>query len=292
MRPPIVSLSAQLPVLAVLAAAVMHAAWNAMVKVRGDRLAALGLIDAWALLLALAAAPFVAFPPAHVWPYLLASLAVTTLYRVLLVAGYNRGDLGQVYPLMRGSAPLFVAVLAALVAGERLSPLGYFGVAVLCAGILSLVTWSRLDAGQSRVVGLALATGMSIACYTLIDSLGVRTAGDVLMYVVWLEVIEHVPLPLYLAAARGASFRNLLLRDWRTGATGAAAKIGAYGLVLWAVSLTAIAQVAALRETSVIIAALIGHFLFREPFGAKRILASVLVAGGILLIQSGGTLPG
>lgn len=285
MTAPPVSLSAQLPVLAVLAAAVMHAAWNAMVKVRGDRLAALGLIDAWALLLALAAAPLVAFPPATVWAYLLASLAVTTLYRVLLVAAYDRGDLGQVYPLMRGSAPLFVAVLAAVAAGERLSPSGYAGVAVLSAGILSLVSWSRLDARQSRVVGLALATGATIACYTLIDSLGVRTAGDVLMYVVWLEVIEHLPLPLYLALTRRDGFRDLLLRDWRTGVTGAAAKIGAYGLVLWAVSVAAIAQVAALRETSVIIAALIGHFLFREPFGAKRILASALVAAGILLLQ-------
>ena len=282
-----VSLSAQLPVLAVLAAAVMHAAWNAMVKVSGDRLAALTLIDFWALLLALAAAPFVAFPPAGIWAYLLASLAVVTLYRVLLIAAYDRGDLSQVYPLMRGSAPLFVAAPAALVAGEQLSLPGYAGVALVSAGILSLVSWSTLDARQLRVAALALATGVTIACYTLIDSLGVRTAGDVLMYVVWLQVIEHLPLPLYLLATRRQSFRTLVLGGWRTGVIGAANKIGAYGLVLWAVSLAAIAQVAALRETSVIIAALIGHFLFREPFGAKRIVASVLVAAGILLLQSG-----
>lgn len=287
MTAPPVSLSAHLPVLAVLAAAVMHAAWNAMVKVSGDRLAAMGLIDSWALLLALAATPFVAFPPAGVWGYLLASLAVVTLYRVLLIASYNRGDLGQVYPLMRGSAPLLVAVMAAAVADEHLPAVGYAGVALISAGILSLVTWSRLDAHQYRLLGLVLATGVSIACYTLIDSLGVRAAGDVLMYVVWLEVIEHLPLPLYLAAARRTEFRTLVRRDWRTGLTGGASMIGAYGLVLWAVSLAPIAQVAALRETSVVIAALIGHFLFREPFGAKRILASVLVAAGILLLQSG-----
>lgn len=155
MTAPPVSLSAHLPLLAVLAAAVMHAAWNAMVKVSGDRLAALGLIDAWALLLALAAAPFVAFPPAAIWGYLLASLAVVTLYRVLLLAAYDSGDLSQVYPLMRGSAPLAVALLAAVVARERLPLAGYAGV--------------------------ALATGLTIACYTLIDSLGVRSAGDVLI---------------------------------------------------------------------------------------------------------------
>lgn len=281
------SFSAQLPVIAVLAAAVMHAAWNAMVKVSGDRVAAMGLIDFWALMLALAATPFVAFPPAGIWAYLLASLGVVTLYRALLIAAYDRGDLGQVYPVMRGSAPLIVAILAAALAGEQLSVAGYAGVALVSAGILSLVTWSRLDAHQYRVLGLALATGVSIACYTLIDSLGVRASGDVLMYVVWLEVLEHLPLPLYLAAARRERFGALALEQWRTGILGAASKIGAYGLVLWAVSLAAIAQVAALRETSVIIAALIGHFLFREPFGAKRILASVMVAAGILLLQSG-----
>ncbi len=258
-----------------------------MVKVSGDRVAAMGLIDFWALMLALAATPFVAFPPAGIWAYLLASLGVVTLYRALLIAAYDRGDLGQVYPVMRGSAPLIVAILAAALAGEQLSVAGYAGVALVSAGILSLVTWSRLDAHQYRVLGLALATGASIACYTLIDSLGVRTATDVLMYVVWLEVLEHLPLPLYLAAARRGRFGALALEQWRTGILGAASKIGAYGLVLWAVSLAAIAQVAALRETSVIIAALIGHFLFREPFGAKRILASVMVAAGILLLQSG-----
>ena len=270
-----------------LAAAVMHAAWNAMVKVSGDRLAAMGLIDSWALLLALAATPFVAFPPAGIWAYLLTSLAVVTLYRVLLIAAYNRGDLGQVYPLMRGSAPLIVALLAASLAGEQLPPLGYAGVALVSAGILSLVSWSRLDAHQFRVVGLALATGVSIACYTLIDGLGVRAGRDVLMYVVWLEVLEHLPLPLYLLATRREAFRSLFLVNWKRGLIGGANMIGAYGLVLWAVSLAAIAQVAALRETSVIIAALIGHFLFREPFGAKRILASILVAAGILLLQFG-----
>jgi drug/metabolite transporter (DMT)-like permease len=247
----------------------------------------MGLIDAWALLLALAATPFVAFPPARVWAYLLPSLAVVTLYRVLLIAAYNRGDLSQVYPLMRASAPLLVAVLAAAVANEQLPPAGYAGVAMVSGGILSLVTWSRLDARQCRVLGLALATGACIAGYTLIDALGVRSAGDVLMYVVWLEVIEHVPLPLYLAATRGGGFADRVLRDWRRGLTGGANMIGAYGLVLWAVSLAPIAQVAALRETSVVIAALIGRFLFREPFGAKRILASVLVAAGILPLQAG-----
>ncbi|HSD61381.1 MAG TPA: EamA family transporter [Burkholderiales bacterium] len=287
-----VSLSAQLPVFAVLAAAVMHAAWNAMVKVSGDRVAAMARIDFWALLLALAATPFVAFPPAEIWAYLLPSLAVVTLYRVLLIAAYNRGDLSQVYPLMRGSAPAIVALLAAAVAGEQLSVPGYTGVALVSAGILTLVSWSTLDAHQYRVVGLALATGVSIACYTLIDSLGVRAGGDVLMYVVWLEVLEHLPLPLYLLATRRESFRALVLGGWKAGVMGGATMIGAYGLVLWAVSLAAIAQVAALRETSVIIAALIGHFLFREPFGSKRILASILVAGGILLLQSGGTRPG
>ena len=281
------SLPDHLPTLAVLAAAVMHAVWNAMVKVSDDRAAAMGTIDFWALLLALAATPFVAFPPPGVWAYLLPSLAVVTLYRALLIATYNRGDLSQVYPLMRGSAPLIVALLATSLAAEQLPPAGYAGVALVSAGILSLVSWSRLDAQQYRVVGLALATGVSIACYTLIDGLGVRVAGDVLMYVVWLEVIEHLPLPLYLLATRRDRFRALVLVNWRRGVIGGANMIGAYGLVLWAVSLVAIARVAALRETSVIIAALIGHFLFREPFGAKRIVASVLVAAGILLLQAG-----
>lgn len=265
----------------------MHAAWNALVKVSGDRLAAMTRIDFWALLLALAATPFVSFPPGEIWAYLLASAAVATLYRVQLIASYNRGDLGQVYPLMRGSAPLVVVLLAIVFAGEQLSPAGYAGVALISAGILSLVSWSSLDRHQLRLLGLALATGTSISGYTLIDSLGVRAAGDVLMYVVWLEVMEHLPLPAYLLATRRGAFRELVATERGRSVLGGAGTIGAYALVLWAVSLAAIAQVAALRETSVIIAALIGHFLFREPFGAKRILASVLVAAGIVLLQRG-----
>ena len=279
--------SPHLAALLVLAAAVMHAAWNAMVKASGDRAQALARIDLWALLLALAATPWVPFPPARIWPYILASAALALFYRVLLVAAYNRGDLGQVYPLMRGAAPLLLAPLAVIFAGEPLSAAGYTGVALVSAGILSLVTWSALDRRQLHAVVFSLLASITIACYTLVDGLGVRASGDVLMYVVWLEVIEHVPLPAWFLAARRETPAGLLLRQWKTSMVGAANKLGAYGLVLWAVTLTAIAQVAALRETSVVIAAVIGHFLFREPFGRKRILASLLVAAGIVLLQFG-----
>lgn len=279
--------SPHLAALLVLAAAAMHAAWNAMVKASGDRAAALARIDLWALLLSLVATPWVPFPPARIWPYILASAVLALLYRVLLIAAYDRGDLGQVYPLMRGAAPLFLAPLAVAVAGEQLSLVGYAGVALVSVGILSLVTWSALDRRQLHAVVFSLIASITIACYTLIDGLGVRASGDVLMYVVWLEVIEHVPLPAWFLAAGRETPAGLLLGHWKASVAGAANKIGAYGLVLWAITLTAIAQVAALRETSVVIAAVIGHFLFREPFGRKRILASLLVAAGIVLLQSG-----
>jgi drug/metabolite transporter (DMT)-like permease len=280
-----VTSAAWLTTVLVLASAVMHAGWNAMVKISGDRTAALALIDFWALLLALAASPFVAFPPAQVWPYLAGSLFVVMGYRVLLIAAYNRGDLSQVYPVMRGSSPLFVAALATVFAHEQLPPPGYAGVALISLGIFSLVSWTTLDRHESHTVGLALAAGVTIAIYTLLDSLGVRKAGDVIMYVVWLEIIEHIPLPLYVSLTRREQFREIFMSYWRKGMIGAANKIGAYALVLWAVSFGAIAKVSALRETSVILAALIGHFMFREPFGIRRILASILVAAGIVLLQ-------
>ena len=271
----------------VLLAAVLHASWNALVKVGGDALVRLAIINATAALCALPFLFIVDAPAPASWGYLALSALIHQAYYAFLILSYKSGDLSHVYPIARGMAPLLVATGAYLFAGEALSTLGIVAVVIICAAIMSLARSGHSDntAKSRRAVIFALATGTMIAGYTVCDGLGGRAAVSVTGYIAWLFVIDGLPIVVVAAVLR----RQALVATFRahalTGTLGGAFSIGAYGLVIWAMSLTPMTYVSALRETSVILAAMIGTQLLREPFGMRRISAAVFVAAGVVLLQ-------
>ena len=274
--------------LAVLAAALLHAVWNALVKSGGDRLMVLAAVNGGG---ALAAVPLVLlanFPAAASWPWLLASAALHCGYYFFLIQAYRVGDLAHVYPLARGTAPLLVTGGAALLAGEYLAPGAVLGVCVASAGIVSLafeggVPWRR----DSRALWYALATSAFIGAYTVVDGIGVRLADGALGYIGWLFLIDGVPIVVLALLRRPGQVRSFLRREWWRCGGGALASMTAYGLVIWAMSLGAMGMVSALRETSVLFAVLIGIFVLGERLTGRRIAAALLVCAGVALMHTG-----
>lgn len=269
----------------VLAAAVLHASWNALVKSGGDPWVRLALANAAATVCAAAMVPFVGFPEAAAWPFLLGSVAVHQVYFAFVALQYRFGDLSHVYPISRGVAPLLVAVTAYVFAGEALSPVGIAAVVLICGAILSLtlVGTGKITSGKGTL--FALGTSLTIAAYTLIDGLGGRVTADVIDYIVYLFLLDALPFGLLVTYLRRHALITTFQLHWKTGAIGGLLSFAAYGLVIWAMTLTPMTYVSALRETSVILAALIGTRMLKEPFGAPRIAAACCVAAGVVLLQ-------
>jgi drug/metabolite transporter (DMT)-like permease len=272
-------------VAAVLAAAVLHASWNALLKGGQDRLVTVVLLDLTALVLSLLLLPLAGRPAPASWWLLGVSVLLHAGYKLLLLQSYRVGDLNQVYPLARGSAPLLVAAFAGLVLGERLGPWQLAGLVGVCGGLTLLLETGRAAPRAGPIVGFALATGVAIAAYSVADGLGVRRSGTDLGYVAWLFVLGGFPIPLYAAAVHR---RDLLARMRERLAVGVAAgalSLTAYGLVIWAQRRGALAVVAALRETSVLVAAVIGGVAFGERFGRRRVVAAGFITAGIVLLN-------
>ncbi len=270
----------------VLLAALLHASWNALVKAGNDRLVVLTIANGIGVLISLSIAPFVPLPLAASWPFLLASVVLHTGYYFFLIRAYRVGDLSHVYPLARGLSPLLVALLAAMFANEVPPPWGMVGIALACAGIASLAFDSGPPwRGDRRPLAYAVGTAIFIAAYTLADGMGVRRAGHALAYIVWLMILDGIPIICFAAYVRRHQLVASLRGNWRTGCVSGVLQFGAYALVIWAMSLGSMASVSALRETSVIFAAFIGAFVLKERVGALRIAAAILVALGIVLMR-------
>jgi drug/metabolite transporter (DMT)-like permease len=268
--------------LLVLAAAVMHASWNALIKAGNDKVVMQCLVMFFAGLPTIPFLLFLPLPAAASWPFLVLSLAVHVVYYVTLVNAYRYGALSQVYPIARGAAPLMIAVGAWAFAGEAMGIVEW-------AGIMSLAAPGGLARDEEmKAIGFALATAITIALYSLADGIGVRRSENALSYIAWLLALDAFPV-LFAALwlRRGtiaASFRPHL--KW-AAAGGLLSALG-YGIVIWAMGRAPLAHVSALRETSVILAAVIGSTLLGEPFGRRRILAAALVAGGNALLHAAG----
>jgi drug/metabolite transporter (DMT)-like permease len=263
----------------------MHASWNALVKADGDRMILLGGMVAVEALICLALLPFFPFPPAAAWPFLIASGLLHSGYKIFLLRAYGLGDLSQVYPIARGSAPLLVAVFAALFAGEALTLRTGLGVAVIALGIMSLSFFSGGLARSSRGALLAsLATGTLIAAYTVVDGSGARGSGGPNVFMIWATLADAaIFLPAVMLQRERAPQR--MLRRWRRTLVAGGVILGAYWMVVWALTQAPMASVSALRETSVIFGALIGSLLLREPYGGRRVVAAVFVAAGMVLLR-------
>ncbi len=270
----------------VLLAAFLHASWNALVKAGNDRLVVLAIANGTGVFISLLIAPFVSLPLPASWPFLLASVALHTGYYFFLIHAYRVGDLSHVYPLARGLSPMLVALLAAVFANEVPPPWGMAGVVLACAGIASLAFDSGAPwRGDARPLSFALGTAIFIAAYTLADGMGVRRAGHALAYIVWLMILDGIPIICFAIYVRRHQLVDSFGENRRAGCTTGVLQFVAYALVIWAMSLGTMASVSALRETSVIFAAFIGAFVLKERVGALRIAAAILVALGIVLMR-------
>ena len=270
---------------AVLTASACHATWNALVKAGGDRFVRVALVNIVSAVCGLALVPFVPVPLEASWPFIAASVVVHQAYFLFLVQGYRSGDLSQVYPIARGVAPLLVALGGLAFAGESVAPGEAFAVALISTGILSLAFAWRDPTRNHRAVAFALLTGLTIATYTVIDGMGGRRSGAVIGYIAWAFALDGVPFTIALIAMRRGRLYVSMLPGFRGGVIGGALAFCAYGLVIWAMTRAPLTVVSALRETSVILAALIGARVLHEPFGWRRIFAATLVAVGIVWLQ-------
>jgi drug/metabolite transporter (DMT)-like permease len=268
-----------------LTAAVAHASWNSIAHGIKDKLISFTLVSLGGTICAVPLVLLGATPSSRSWGYLGVSILLHILYTVLLMASYRLGDFSQTYPLARGTSPLVVLGLAAAFADEIPGPGQYAGVGLICVGLGSLVLSGRGDGGyDKRAVLAALATGLSIAAYTTVDGIGVRLSHSVAGYAGWLMLLETAPWPFVALALRRRRLLPALRPVWPIGLLGGALSVLAYGLVLWAQTRGALATVAALRESSIIVAAVIGSVFFHERFGRIRIMAALCVTAGIAVL--------
>ncbi|HXD40192.1 MAG TPA: EamA family transporter [Ramlibacter sp.] len=274
-------------VAAVLFGALLHASWNALVKSSSDKALDTAVIHLLGSLVALPIAFIVGLPPAASWPFIASSVVIHIGYYIALTGAYKHGDLGLTYPLMRGTAPLLVALSAAAAVGETLSPLSWAGVIGVSSGVLALGL-SRHALDSPRAVGFALANAVVIAIYTVIDALGARASGNALQYVAVLFALDGWPFALLVFARRGGArvWPYARLR-WPVATLGAAASLGSYGIALWAMTRAPVATVAALRETSVLFAALLGSWFLKEAFNLRRAAGTAAIVAGVMALRMG-----
>ncbi len=265
-----------------LLAAVLHASWNAFLRNGGDRLWTVTVMSFTGTAVAFPFLFFYPLPPSGAWLYIVLSAALQTSYSVFLVAAYRHGELGQVYPIVRGTVPLLVTLGGFLVVGDRLDHFQLAGVGLVALGIMSL----SLGKGRASTASIlfALATGAIIAAYATVDSIGVRRAGQSGAYTAWVLVLYGILLPLTFFVMRRRLLVDLRAPDtWKALAGGLVAMI-AYGLVIAAFSFGPAGPITALRETSVVFAVLLGWLFLGETLTVRRIVACAVVAAGAILI--------
>ncbi|HSB99771.1 MAG TPA: EamA family transporter, partial [Burkholderiaceae bacterium] len=256
----------------------------------------LALVHLLGALVSLPLLAWVGLPPVAAWPFIGLSLLIHVAYYITLNGAYQHGELGATYPIMRGSAPLLVALGSSVVLGESLSPSAWAGVVGVTLGVAMVGLAHPGEAlHHGRALRFALANAVVIMTYTFIDGSGVRTAvsagGTALSYVMLLFVLDGVPYPALVVLKRDAAGRRAILeyarRRWPLAALGGAASIGSYAIALWAMTRAPVAAVSALRETSVLFATLLGAWVLKERLGAQRLAGAVVIVAGVVALRFG-----
>lgn len=261
----------------VLSAAFLHASWNALLRGGTDRTRSMLIMNVTVGVAGVAMMAFAGLPSAASAPYVVASGLIHLVYNALLVRMYRSGDLGETYPVARGSSPALIALGGSLLAGEWMNPIGSVGIGLVCAGIFMLAAAK----GRLHAMNLpaALATGISIAAYTIVDGLGVRASGNWIAYTGAIFAF-FLAVPLwYLARGRRAVFA-VSMAEAGKAASGGLISLAAYGAIIWAMQANAMGAVSALRETSVVFAALLGAAFLGERLTLWRIAACCIIATG------------
>ncbi len=271
--------------LAILGAALLHAGWNALVRVGSAKVTTMLILTLVQGGIGLAISLGRAFPDADVWPWLAASGVFHAGYKLFLAFAYEQGDLSRVYPVARGAAPMIVLAVGALILNEELEAAEVLAVLVLGCGILSM-GWGAILSGESRkLLPLALASAAMTAGYSIVDGLGARALGDATTYVAWLFFLDAALFTPLVVVLRGPAVLRAAPRTWMLGGTAALFSYGAYAVVVWAMTVAPIPLVTALRETSILFAVLIGWLIFKEPLGRGKALASAMILGGVVLMR-------
>lgn len=274
--------------LAVLAAAAMHASWNALIKARTDRFASITVTTLGMAVAAVPVLPFVAVPALVVWPWIITSILIHLGYRLFLVKAYDAGDMAQTYALARGAAPLMTTLGAYLLVKEALHLPAVIGIALLSFGtFLMSLRGSALGGFNGRAVGFAMITAMFIATYTLTDGSGARLAETAASYAAWLFFCDGLCSLVIGFLFRGRSLIPVITREWKTGLLTGVLSAGSYGIVMWAMTKAPIAAVAALRETSILFAMMISVFWLGEATNYWRFTAAIFIAVGAVLLRFG-----
>lgn len=275
-----------LVVCAVLFGALLHASWNAAVKSRTNTFLVTVLVAGGAGLLSALALPFMAAPDAASWPYIAVSTVTQLAYYALLIAAYQGGDMSHAYPLMRGSAPLLVALASGPLIGETLGASQWLAIGCICGGILALFFTTRASHPDAkRTTIFALLTACMIASFTLIDGAGVRKSGAPVAYTMWIFLLNGAGLVAWAAARRPRQLAAYARMNLGVMLLGGAANLGSYALALWAMTHAPVAAVAALRETSILFAVAIAGLVLREKISARRMAAVALVACGAVAMR-------
>jgi len=270
----------------VLFGALLHATWNAIIKAGTDKSLDAALVSAGGAVAALPLLPFLPLPASAAWPFIGASAILQFAYFQLVAAAYRAGDIGLVYPLMRGVAPLIIVSTSSFILKETLSGGALIGTMTICAGILTLAFEARK--GSRRAIVLALANAVVIATYTYVDGIGARISGNSISYTLWMALLPPVLLFAWAISQRGINAVAAHVRyNWWRGLIGGGGSIASYGLALWAMTKAPVAMVAALRETSILFALVISVVVLKERSSIWRYIAGAIIAAGVLVLRLG-----
>ena len=270
---------------AVMGAALLHASWNALIKTGTNKQTSMLIMTVWQGIIGLSIVIWLPVPDAAVWPWLIGSGVIHMFYQLFLAYAYEQGDLSRVYPLARGAAPMLVLLVGVFVLADEISRAEMLGIAVLGLGIVMMARGVFTSGESRRLVPFALGSAVATAGYTIVDGIGARIGGDALSYVAWLLLMAgvfYIPAILWL---KGRDVIRAPRAVWLQGALPAAASLAAYSIAVWAMTQAPIALVAALRETSILFAVMIGWLVFGEPMDRSKWIAAGLIVGGVALTR-------
>ena len=271
--------------LAVLGSAFLHALWNALIKTGASRLGAMVILSIGEIPIGLAVAATRPIPAPEVWKWVLMAGCAHFFYKFFLTYAYDRGDLSRVYPIARGAAPLIVAVAGLALLPDRLTFHELAGIAVLGCGILLMAQGIFANGENRRMLPFALGSACATATYTMLDGTGARVSGDAVAYVAWVFVADGLLFTTGMLAFKGLDVLPRDRKAWGSGMLAAAASYGAYAVSVWAMTKAPIAVVAAVRETSILFAVLIGWLVFGEAMTRGKALAACVIVGGVILTR-------
>ena len=271
--------------IAVLFAALLHASWNAVIRAGGDRFQGMLLLTLSQGIMGLVMALFVPLPKGEVWLWLLASGVLHSGYKMFLAAAYKHGDLSRVYPIARGVAPMLVVLAGFFLLSDTLANKEYAGIALIGSGVILMARGVFSNDEAKILIPLALGSALFTAGYSIVDGMGARLAGNATQFTAWLFIFDALVFSSTTLALRGARSFKATRRNWALGSFAGALSLATYWIAVWAMTVAPIALVAALRETSVLFAVLIGVLWMGERAEAGKLLAATVILAGIILIK-------